>query len=245
MSPGWYVPSISARCSRGRMDWAEPSTSSTLRPSTPGAPLLRTTFSRAVARFAGDATASSSRLASAALAPRSLAVLRFAVCSRKSLPADASDGPDFPPPCGLAANTKLNWRDLILQKPIAPFAPPAFTGFIATMRRSDFSSGFGPASLPSWVLPSPDRRRSLGVRMSDFPSPPPPTPSCRDWIPGVALRRTLAQAGRPYGGSLSFGAAVRLGLPSHTPSRERSRLCNASLDLVQLPPASGCLQQAP
>ena len=106
------------------------------------------------------------------LAPRSLVVLRFAVCSRKSLPTDAPDGPDFPPP-------------------------------------------------------------------------PPPLLFCHDWIPGVALRGTLAQTDRPYGGSLAFGAALRLGLPSHTPSRERPRLGNASLDLVQLPLASGCLQQTP
>jgi hypothetical protein len=40
--------------------------------------------------------------------------LLFAMCSRKSLPADASDGPDFPPPRGLAANTNFSWRDLML-----------------------------------------------------------------------------------------------------------------------------------
>ena len=124
MSPGWYVPSNSARRSRGRSDREKPSTSSTLRPSTPEAPLLRTTFSRDVARFAGDATASSSRLASAALAPRSLAVLLFAMCSRKSLPADASAGPDFPLPCGLAANTNCNWRNLMLQNPSPPSLHP-------------------------------------------------------------------------------------------------------------------------
>ena len=66
-----------------------------------------------------------------------------------------------------------------------------------------------------------------------------------DWILGVALSGTLAQADQPYGGSLAFGTASRLGLPSHTPSRERPRLCNARLGLVQLPPASGCLQWAP
>ena len=70
-------------------------------------------------------------------------------------------------------------------------------------------------------------------------------PSYHDWMPGVALEGTLAQADRPYRGSLAFGAAVRLGLPSHTPSRERPRLCNASQGVVQLPLASGCLQQGP
>ena len=36
---------------------------------------------------------------------------------------------------------------------------------------------------------------------------------------GRRVAGTLAQTGRPYGASLAFGAAVRLGLPSHTPSR--------------------------
>jgi hypothetical protein len=60
------------------------------------------------------------------------------------------------------------------------------------------------------------------VRRSRLPAAAAPhTPSCQGWISGVALRHTLAQAGRPYEGLLAFGAAVRLGLPSHTPSRER------------------------
>jgi hypothetical protein len=88
------------------------------------------------------------------------------------------------------------------------------------MRRSDFSSGIEPSSLPPLALPLPDRRRSLGVRMSDFPPPPPSLPSYRGWKSGVALESTLAQVGRPYEDSLAFGAAVRLGLPLHTPSRD-------------------------
>ena len=88
------------------------------------------------------------------------------------------------------------------------------------MRRSDFSSGIEPSSLPPQALPLPDRRRSLGVRMSDFPPPPPSLPSYRGWKSGVALESTLAQVGRPYEDSLAFGAAVRLGLPLHTPSRD-------------------------
>jgi hypothetical protein len=56
---------------------------------------------------------------------------------------------------------------------------------------------------------------------------------------GVELSGTIAQADRPYGGSLAFGTASRLGTPFHTPSRKRSRLRNASPALVQLPAASG------
>ena len=92
------------------------------------------------------------------------------------------------------------------------------------MRRSDFSSGIEPSSLPPQALPLPDQRRSLGVRMSDFSSPPPPLLFCRGWISGVALEGTLAQTGQPYGGSLSFGTPIRLGLPPHTPSRDGRRL---------------------
>ena len=114
---------------------------------------------------------------------------------------------------------------------------------MATTRPSDFSSSIKPASLPSWALPSPDQRRSLGVRMHDFP--PPKMPFCHDWIPGVALRGTLAQTDRPYGGLLAFGAAVRLGLPSHTPSRQRPWVCYASLDLVQLSPTNGLTPTGP
>ena len=42
------------------------------------------------------------------------------------------------------------------------------------MRRSDFSSGIEPSSLPPQALPLPDQRRSLGARMNDFSPPPPP-----------------------------------------------------------------------
>ena len=113
------------------------------------------------------------------------------------------------------------------------------------MRRSDFSSGIEPSSLPPQALPLPDQRRSLGVRMNAFSPPPPPLQPFLGWISGVTLTGTLAQSGLPYGGSLSFETAIRLGLPSHTPSRERVRLSFASRSLVQLPPASGYLQQVP
>src|SRR5271166_5446718 len=73
--------------------------SSTVCPSTPGAPLLRTTFSSARARFATDATSSSSRLVSAVQATALAVILRFALCSRKARPSDASDTLASPPPC--------------------------------------------------------------------------------------------------------------------------------------------------
>ena len=51
------------------IDGAFASASSTVCPSTPGAPLLRTTFNSARARLASDATSSSSRLVSTTPAP--------------------------------------------------------------------------------------------------------------------------------------------------------------------------------
>ena len=61
------------------IDGAFASAASTVCPSTPGAPLLRTTFSSALARLASDATSSSSRLVSATLAagPARLLAPRF------------------------------------------------------------------------------------------------------------------------------------------------------------------------
>jgi len=82
-----------------------------------------------------------------------------------------------------------------------------------------------------------DQERSLRVRMNNFPPPPSPLLSCHGWISGVAMGGTLAQTGQPYGASLAFGAAVRLGLPSHTPSRERLGLykpASISCDCLRL-----------
>ena len=44
---------------------------------------------------------------------------------------------------------------------ISPLAPPAFTGFIATMRRSDFFSGMASLSLPPSTLPLSWTRKDL------------------------------------------------------------------------------------
>ena len=218
MSPGLYVPSSSARCSRGRSERVEPSTSSTLHPSTPGAPFWRTTFSRAVAKFAGDATTSSNLIASAALAPRSLAVLQFAACRgslcRRMHPTVVTSRPiagrqQTPTSIGVIPCLKTH-RGLRSTRFHAPHR------YYETIRLLLWHRIRVAAFAGSTV--SGPQEISWGVRMNDFP-PPPPLPSCHDWIPGVALEGTLAQTDLPYGGSLAFGAAVHLGLPSHTPSR--------------------------
>ncbi len=102
------------------IDGAFASAASTVWPSTPGAPLLRTTFSSAVARLASDATASSNRLVSAAPVAGPLVFLLLAVCSRKLRRSDASDGSVFPPPERLSANTRLNCRGPVLFNPSLP-----------------------------------------------------------------------------------------------------------------------------
>jgi len=98
------------------------------------------------------------RLASASLAPRSFAVLRFAMCSRKSLPPDASDGPDSPPPGGLAANTNFSWRDLMLQNPSPPSLRPLSRP--SSLLRGDPTSPL--ASSPRRCLLGPYRLRTRG-----------------------------------------------------------------------------------
>src|SRR5664279_1820690 len=77
------------------------SAASTVWLSTPGAPLLRTTFSSALARLASLAASSSSRLVSAAPALGPLVFLLLAFCSRKLRRSDASErSSPFRPPKG-------------------------------------------------------------------------------------------------------------------------------------------------
>src|SRR5665647_668140 len=102
------------------IDGAFASAVSTVWPSTPGAPLLRTTFSSASAKLASDATSSSSRLVPTTQVAGPLVFLRLAVCSRKSRRSDASDGSVFPPPKGLSANTRLNCRGPVFLNPSLP-----------------------------------------------------------------------------------------------------------------------------
>ena len=90
-----------------------------------------------------------------------------------------------------------------------------------------------------------DSRRSLRVRTNNFPPFPSPLLSCHEWISGFALGGTLTQTDQPYGASLSFGTAVSLRLPSHTPSRVRLPRSEDRFRLVQLPLALGYLQMVP
>jgi hypothetical protein len=151
------------------MDGARASAISTVWPSTPGAPLLRTTFSSALARLASFATASSSRLASAPEASGPLVFLRLALCSRKLRRSDASGGSFFPPPEGLSANTRLNCRGPVLLNPSLPLLyrlSSASRGEcrafvrIATTERSDFCAGVVPSSSPPSGLPLDKRTRA-------------------------------------------------------------------------------------
>src|SRR5271165_244155 len=112
------------------------SASSTVCPSAPGAPLLRTTFNSALARLASVAASSSSRLVSAALALGPVVFLRFALCSRKLRRSDASERSSFPPPRRAVGEheAQLSWS--LLSQSISSFAPLAFASLLAPMRRS-------------------------------------------------------------------------------------------------------------
>ncbi len=93
---------------------------STVCPSIPGAPWLRTTFNSARAKLASDAASSSSRLASATLPLGPFVFLLLAFCSRKLRRSDASERSSFPPPEGLSANTRLNCRGPLFLNPSPP-----------------------------------------------------------------------------------------------------------------------------
>ncbi len=129
---------------------------------------------------------------------------------------------------------------------ISPFAPPAFTGFNATTKRSDFCMGLGWSSLPPSGLPlGTPAARATGdphgpMQISqgkDTDCTAAPVPNTAPISVGFWASRSLARSpdrpGLPRA-SLAFGAAARLRLPPHTSSRR-----------VQLPSACGCYQLAP
>ena len=116
------------------------------------------------------------------------------------------------------------------------------------MGRSDFSPGFGHSSLPPRILPPSSGPEEISWgKVEQCPA----APALSTRLPRSDIGRRVAQHTCPgqtslHEGSLAFGAAVRIQLPSHTPSRERRRLSiTANLHLVQLPSTRGCLRQAP
>src|SRR5580658_711609 len=183
------------------IDGACASAASTVWPSTPGAPLLRTTFSSALARLASDATSSSSRLVSATLAAGPLVFLVLALCSRKLRRSDASEGSADPLPEGLSANTRLNCRGPVLLNPSPPLLhrlSPA-----SSLLRGDPTSAWtssrcrcllrvyrsrGPMQTSLGKVHWMSRRRRPHYR-SDL-----------GWILGVAFEGTLTRSARPAQG---------------------------------------------
>src|SRR5271166_112957 len=129
------------------------SASSTVCPSTPGAPLLRTTFNSAVARLASAAASSSNRLVSAALALGPLAFLRFAFLQQKASLLGSVRALILSAPRRAVGEheAQLSWS--LLSQSISSFAPLAFASLLAPMRRSDFCMGVVPSSLPPSDLP--------------------------------------------------------------------------------------------
>ena len=116
---------------------------------------------------------------------------------------------------------------------ISPFALLAFTGFIAPTRRSDFSLGFGqsfslPPALPRFRGPK-EISWSKNNQCPAAPVPHTVLATVEYWA--SRFRARLPPPGRPHGASLAFGAAVRLRLLPHAPSR-----CRAVAFGSQLPP---------
>jgi hypothetical protein len=210
------------------------SASSTVCPSTPGAPLLRTTLSSAFAKLASHATSSSSRLVSAASAAGPLVFLLLALCSRTFRRPDASGGSPAPPPEGLSANARLNCRGPVFLNPSPPLLrrlSPASsllrgdpTSASASSRRRCllrvYREGNSLADLcrPPWV-------RCTGCPAAAVPTTDPTSVglwASRSWARSPGRTRLLRA-------SLAFGAAVRLGLLPHTASRPQEwRLTTAS-----------------
>ncbi len=95
------------------------------------------------------------------------------------------------------------------------------------MRRSDFSAGINRSSLPSSGLTICGPVEISWGKIEQCPAasalttPRPPTDIGR-----CVGRHANPGPRSPFEGSLTFGAAVRLRLPPHTPSRDRLRLSN-------------------
>ena len=99
------------------------------------------------------------------------------------------------------------------------------------MRRSDFSPGIDQLSLPSSGLPSSGPGEISWGKVMQCPAAAAfNTPRPRSDIGRRVARHANPGPSSLLEDSLAFSAAVRLRLPSHTPSRERSRL-----SIVQTP----------
>lgn len=102
---------------------------------------------------------------------------------------------------------QLPWSRL--SQSISPFAPPAFTGFLATTKRSDFCKGVVPSSLPpSGLPPAADPRRSPWVRTLDVPPLPPLLPPRPRLDFGRRVRRHADPAG-PACSGVHFRSVLR------------------------------------
>lgn len=93
------------------------------------------------------------------------------------------------------------------------------------MRRSDFSSGIRRPSLPPISVPESGPEEISWGKVKQCPAAPAlTTPRPRSDIGRRVGAYTRPGSGCLHKGSLTFGAAVRLRLPSHTPSRVKLRL---------------------
>jgi len=91
---------------------------------------------------------------------RSLALCRM---QQKGAPAGCVRRASLPAPLRAVGESKAQLTGTRPSQSISPFAPPAFTGFHAPTKRSDFCMDVGRSSLPPSGLPlAPHRSRAMG-----------------------------------------------------------------------------------
>jgi hypothetical protein len=169
---------------------------------------------------------------------------------QKGAPAGYVRRACLPAPLRAVGESKAQLTGTRPSQSISPFAPPAFTGFHAPTKRSDFCMDVGRLSLPPSGLPlaliAHARWGALRGPMQtsqgkDTGCTAAPGPNTAPISVGFWASRSFARSpDRPglHRASLTFGAAARLRLLPHTASRRQAGLSHDA------PPACSCLRLA-
>ena len=224
------------------------SAASTVCPSTPGAPLLRTTFSSARARLARDATSSSSPHGAGAPARVAASSWTSPYAAERRAPRMR---PTRLPPRPLAGCRRM--RSSIDAEPSfsihLSLCSAGFRQPHALLRRDPTSAG--PSAGRRRLLPAYRRRagprRPPRVRPLDVPPPPAPIPL----RPRLDFGRRVPWHANPAGpacSGLHFRSMLRLAerLPPHTASRRRawtSEAASLPCSCLRLPVATNSLRR--
>ena len=158
-------------------------------------------------------------------APRPVVTLTFAIRSRMTLSSGTHELPALPLPCGLSANTTVSWHGRTLFNLSPPslgrrYQAPSLLWGDPTSPRASVARRCLRAAYRRRL--ATDSWRSPGVRVSNVPRSPPPLLAWPRSDIGLRVgRHTCPGQASLHRGSLAFGTTVRLGLPSHTASRQR------------------------